>query len=290
MTTNTKPIPKSPKLSHIDEIVAQSLKTSINRFREKPLLYFTESDIQTYLHKDLITGNTPKITLKDGSISLIHREYPTNFRYQKSKLIIGYPDDELESTSLSNKHIRSRGHFDLVVLNPEFIQEMLDKHQRINLTIEQIINKCVNRAIDRKCDLNGKHPEEILYAIEIKYLHMFNFKNKSMLDQILMDNEKLSIAQRSTGGFIKPINIVFSSAKSLNFIKSYMSNGKITHPSTGVEHQVKSGILNIYIEAYYDENNKKNTDKNCGAETAYCKEPQPWAVALCKKLKIKLNS
>ncbi len=290
MTTNTKPIPKAPKLSHIDEIVAQSLKTSINRFREKPLLYFTESDIQTYLQKDLITGNTPRITLKDGRISLIHREYPTNFRYQKSKLIVGYPDDELESTSLSNKHIRSRGHYDLVVLNPEFLQEMLDKHQRINLSMEQIINKCVYRAIDRQCDLGGKHSEEILYAIEVKYLHMFNFKNKSMLDQILMDNEKLSIALRLTGGFIKPINLVFSSSPSPDVIKSYMKNGKVPKSYAGVDHHIRSGILNIYVEAYFDENDKKNTDKNCGALTAYCKDPQPWAVALCKNLNIKLNS
>lgn len=279
----------SQRIDHINAIVANSLKTIINRFREKPLLFFTEADIQTYLHKDLITGNTPHLTIREGRISLIHREYPTNFRYKKSRLLVGYSDEELAETELTNKSIRSRGHFDLVVLNPEFLNTMIAKHKRINNSMEQIINKSVYMAIDRQSDPDCIPNEEILYAIEIKYLHRFNYKNISMLDQILMDNEKLSIAQRRTSGFIKPINIVFCSSKSPDYIKSYMTHGKIPQTSTGVEHRIKSGILNIYVEAYFDENDKKNTDKKCGALTAYCKDPQPWAVALCKNLNIKLN-
>jgi hypothetical protein len=237
-----------------------------------------------------MSGNTPKITMRDGRISLIHREYPTNFRYKKANLISGYPDGKLEDTSLSNKCIRSRGHFDLVVLNPEFIQAMLDKHQKINLSMEQIINKSVYRAIDRQSDPAGKHSEEILYAIEIKYLHMFNCKTKSMLDKILMDNEKLSIALWRSNGFLKPINIVFCSSESPTTIRTYMSQGKVLYPLTEVEHKIKRGILNIYVEAYFDDNDKKNTDKKKGALTAFCQDPQQWAIDLCKKLNIDLHS
>jgi hypothetical protein len=276
-------------MDHIDAVVAQSMKTSINRFREKPLLFFTEADIQTYLHKDLITGNTPYLTIRDGKISLIHREYPTNFRYEKSRLLVGYSDEELAETELTNKSIRSRGHFDLVVLNPEFLSAMIAKHKRINNSMEQIINKSVYMAIDRQSDPSCKYNEEILYAIEIKYLHMFNYNHISMLDQILMDNEKLSIALRRSCGYIKPINIVFSSSKSPELIKTYLTQGKVAYPNKA-EHQIKSGILNIYVEAYYDEENEKYTDKNDGALTAYCKNPKPWAIALCKNLSIKLNS
>ncbi len=280
----------SQRMDHIDAVVAQSMKTSINRFREKPLLFFTEADIQTYLHKDLITGNTPHVTIEKGIISLIHREYPTNFRYEKSRLLAGYPDEELAQTDLTNKSIKSRGHFDLVVLNPEFLHSIIGKHKTYNASIEQIINKNVYKAINRYNDPGSKHNEEVLYAIEIKYLHMFNYNHISMLDQILMDNEKLSIALRRSCGYIKPINIVFSSSKSPELIKTYMTHGKILHPSTKVEHQIKSGILNIYVEAYYDEENEKYTDRNDWALTAYCKNPKPWAIALCKNLSIKLNS
>jgi len=277
-------------MDHIDRVVAQSLKTSINRFREKPLLFFTEADIQTYLHKDLITGNTPHVTIEKGIISLIHREYPTNFRYKKSRLLAGYPDEELAETDLTNQLIKSRGHFDLVVLNPEFLRSIVGKHKTFKASIEQIINKNVHKAINRYNDPGSKHNEEVLYAIEIKYLHAFNHNHISMLDQILMDNEKLSIALRRTNGFVKPINIVFCTSKSPVNIKSYMTHGKILHSSTKVEHQIKSGILNIFVEAYYDENDKKHTDKKDGAVSAYCKDPQPWAIALCKNLDIKLNS
>lgn len=275
----------------IDEIVANSLKTSINRFRERPLLFFTEADIQTYLHKDLITGNTQHMTIDEGRISLIHREYPTNFRYEKSRLLEGYSDEELVKTDLTNQSIKSRGHFDLVVLNPEFLAKMAKRYDVKNEMIAEIINKNVNRAIGRfKKDIDGEHNKEILYAIEIKYLHMFNCNNASMLDQIQMDNEKLSIALRRTDSFIKPINIVFSSSNSPNDVKLYMTHGELVRHSTKTVHRINSGILNIYVEAYHDDANKKYTNKKAGGLIAYCKEPQSWAVALCKSLDIKLHS
>lgn len=274
----------------IDAVVASSLKTSINRFRERPLLFFTEADIQTYLHKDLISRNTQHMTLDEGRISLIHREYPTNFRYEKSRLLVGYSDEDLNETDLTNQSIKSRGHFDLVVLNPKFLTKMTKKHGVINEMIAEIINKNVNRAIGRFKEPNSEHNKEILYAIEIKYLHMFNCNSASMLDQIQMDNEKLSIALRRTDSFIKPINIVFSSSNSPNNVKLYMTHGELVRRSTEKVYRIKSGILNIYVEAYHDDANKKHTNKKAGGMIAYCKDPQPWAITLCEKLKIKLNS
>ncbi len=275
---------------NIDAVVASSLKTSINRFRERPLLFFTEADIQTYLHKDLISRNTQHMTLDEGRISLIHREYPTNFRYEKSRLLEGYSDKDLIETDLTNQSIKSRGHFDLVVLNPKFLAKMTKKYGVINEMIAEIINKNVNRAIGRFKEPNSEHDKEILYAIEIKYLHMFNCNSASMLDQIQMDNEKLSIALRRTDSFIKPINIVFSSSNSPNNVKSYMTHGELVRRSTEKVYRIKSGILNIYVEAYHDDENKKYTNKKDGGLIAYCKDPQPWAITLCEKLMIKLNS
>jgi hypothetical protein len=274
----------------IDSVLANSLKTTINRFREKPLLYFTEADIQSYLHRDLITGNTPQVTIKEGRISLIHREYPTNFRCSGKKLLTGYSDEELAETNLANKSVRSRGHYDLVILNPEFLETILGMHGSIKVSIEHIINKDVDKVIDRHGYPNYKPQEEVLYAVEMKYLHMFNCNHEKMLKEIQKDNEKLSIAQRVTNGFIKPINMVFCSSEAPEYMKEYMTQGKVIHPGSGDVYRIKEGILNIFVESYFDEQDKKQTDRRNGAFTAYCSNPRQWAVDLCRDLNVTLYS
>jgi hypothetical protein len=196
----------------------------------------------------------------------------------------------LPETKLTNVDVKSRGHYDLVVINPEFPEAILSKHERIKISIEHIINKDIAKAIERERDSRQAFQKEVLYAIEIKYLHMFNCNHEKMLKEIQKDNEKLSIAQRVTNGFIKPINMVFCSSEAPEYMKEYMALGEVVHPISKGEYRIKDGVLNIFVESYYDEKDKKHTDRRKGAFTAFCRNPQRWAIDLCRILKVDLYS
>lgn len=96
-----------------DEAIAEGIRRTINRFRENPFYYFTESDIHASLVRDILDGNSDKFYLKIKDISLrlsmIHLEYPTNFKFSRAQAL-----NEAESSS-TDKNIQ-RGNFDLVVL------------------------------------------------------------------------------------------------------------------------------------------------------------------------------
>ena len=113
----------------IDKQVFDGIIKTINRFREKPFHYFTEADIHSSLLNDIMTGAPDVLSVKENniSISLVHQEYPTHFRYIKNDLLHEYKDsnDKIkEKSKLDIKENGHRGHFDLSILNPEFIKKM----------------------------------------------------------------------------------------------------------------------------------------------------------------------
>jgi hypothetical protein len=302
-------IDNKSKLTDFDLIVFDSIRKSINRFRERPLYFFTESDIHSFLQSDLMQNNSKLFIHSDKNISLVHLEYPTNFRYQKDKLIEGYdrlaPDPLDHETSIRSNH-GDRGNFDLVILNPEFIERITQFYSKDNEYIAHIINKDKNRSVERinnhdyNCSIAdgqsaSRFHREIKYAIEVKYIHRFNATNKNMLEEIVKDNEKLRLALWHSNKFLRPINLIFCSTLSkersdkkepiIERIKNYITNGKTSDVIKDRHIFIREGILNILIESYFDDAGDKKTDK----PIAFCYKPQQWALDLCEILKIEIN-
>jgi len=259
----------------IDEQVFDGIRKTINRFREKPFHYFTEADIHSSLLNDIMKGGSDVLSVRKNniSISLIHQEYPTHFRYKKEQLLEGYKGIE-DKTTIDKKY-GDRGNYDLSILDPAFVNKMFaekiepikEKNKKFKLLpLKHIINKDIHFTKDHAC-------EELLYAIEVKFLHIFNARNSDMLKEVIKDNKKLRLTHIHSKGNTKCINLVFCSSKEgdrkvkeqteqesvPNRIKEYMKgkkeiklyNSKIEMPSP-YDH-----ILNIFIESYIDDKLKK---------------------------------
>ena len=299
----------------IDEQVFDGIRKTINRFREKPFYYFTEADIHSSLLNDIMTGgdgiisDRKDIPVSDEekiniSISFVHQEYPTHFRYKKEQLLDGYGSDKnfiIEHTHVDSNH-GDRGNYDLSIINPVFVDEMckekIDKQNGRNkkydlLPLKHIINKDIELTREHKS-------EELLYAIEVKFLHIFNASNSDMLKEVIKDNEKLRLTHIHTNGKTKCINLVFCSAKGYkrrvadekeedsvpdrikeyikgeNQIKLYNSKNEVPKPD--------DPILNIFIESYLDliDEKKKTIKPTTNFDNTNSK--LDWAQDLIKKL------
>ncbi|PIP18874.1 MAG: hypothetical protein COX41_05885 [Candidatus Omnitrophica bacterium CG23_combo_of_CG06-09_8_20_14_all_41_10] len=122
------------------------------KFRKWPYNFFTESDAHSYLYLSFFRYGSPALKSlyqsKDRRRSvLIHGEYPTFFRYSQK---------ELRLCKL-NESVGTCGHYDMVVLNPDFI----NSHE-----IQQVISK--DNKIRQTVNFNDNH---LLAAIEFKLLH-----------------------------------------------------------------------------------------------------------------------
>ena len=295
------------KLTDFDLAVFDSFRKSINRFRERPLLYFTESDIHSFLQSDLIQSNIKLFIHEKRKISLVHLEYPTNFRYKKQMLLKGYPRylPENSETNIDSK-TGDRGNFDLTILNPGFIDMIFKCFHNEDIAIEHIINKDVTRACERLNNANynttindgilakKQFNREIKYAVEVKFIHRFNARNINMLKEIVKDNEKLRLAYLHSNHFIRPINLIFCSSVSksrsdkqdpvIKRIKDYIIKGKTFEFNKVRPKFIPEGVVNIFIESYFSEK-KKTTLK----PIVSCKKPKQWVKDFCDILNIDLN-
>jgi hypothetical protein len=93
-------------------------------FRETPRRFFTEHDLHSHLYqlveRELDGRDALYFRTRDGQkTSLVHHEYPTPFRCDMSNH--GFKRaEEAEVTSKGGRY--KRGHYDLVILNPEFVR------------------------------------------------------------------------------------------------------------------------------------------------------------------------
>ena len=103
----------------------------------------------------------------DGKrVYLVHREFPTDFRYDKKRLA---SDSYTEPYPLSG-HQGSRGHYDIGVLNPRFVFD--------NSDVNVIRNKDIGD-IERRAD---KDEAILLFAVEFKYI---TSNARSWIQQVL---------------------------------------------------------------------------------------------------------
>lgn len=155
-------------LKTLDSEIEKCIKSLGEKFLKWPYNFFTESDAHSFLYYYIFRSGYKQLKqfypTNDSSFKtvLIHREYPTSFRYRK----INMERDEKGG----------RGHYDLVVLNPDFI----NKH-----SIEEVIAKDF-----KKCCKD--EPDHLLAAIEFKLI--VNPLSSRLESEIRKDFQKLTLA------------------------------------------------------------------------------------------------
>lgn len=250
------------RMQTINDAVFDGIRKTINRFREQPFLYFTESDIHASLSKDIMDGSSDILILGNTAaerktiltpVSLVHHEFPTNFRYEKPILKVGYDQESINLTSISSGY-GDRGNYDLAVLNPVFVENLFKSHKMKGLIeiLKHIINKDLNRAIERVPD------SELIYAIEVKFVHMFNDRNKQMLDEVKSDNEKLRLAIHHKH-CAKAINLIFCSSSEKD--RRDQQDAVIKQIKDYIDQFNSQDIINVFIESYIDKAEGKKTPK-----------------------------
>ena len=93
-------------------LLESTIHSLVSEFQQEPYIFFTEADAVARFHQ-LLAGNPDfnrYVRTEDGhEVGLVHREYPTFFRFDDQD-----PTERSESQG-------SRGHYDTVVLNPDFV-------------------------------------------------------------------------------------------------------------------------------------------------------------------------
>jgi len=221
---NMQEVKMTEKIDKINEAVWKAINKTINKFREHPYYFFTESDIHSYFYYALYSTHHEESTDDKERIYCVHREYPTNFRYKKSELL----NEGFKKPYDLSWQEGDRGHYDIAILNPKFIKNANSK--------EDIVNKSVKLLKIRIKD--NKDFKELLFAIEFKYV--IN-NSKKFVDEVKMDNKKLFFAKKY-GSSIEAVNLVFC-----NVDFKYKSD------LINVIKNANDKILSIFIQSY---NNK----------------------------------
>jgi len=218
----------------IIQIVDEGIRKTINKFRENPLYFFTESDIHSYFFYCIYSSRLEVV--KNGiRIGLAHREYPTNFRYAKKELL----NKEFTKPYELKEKKGDRGNYDMVIINPKFAW----KYSSNIKDIKHIINKKVTLLEIRNDGLDSTQ-EELIYAIEFKYV--IN-NSKSFIDEVKADNKKLKFAKEYHAK--NAVNLVFCNIKDGKNVKDVRREVKKTCKR----------VRAVFVQSYYDENKKKKT-------------------------------
>jgi hypothetical protein len=94
--------------------IERAIHQLVSEFLDEPYRFFTEADAVARFHELLEADPilNQRVTTENGhQIPIIHQEYPTFFRFDDKNPIARLP--------VSSK--ARRGHYDLVIMNPEFI-------------------------------------------------------------------------------------------------------------------------------------------------------------------------
>ncbi len=107
--------------SKIEQVVSRALSELQNEFRVTPGLFYTEFDLTSRAYHLIQKGLAyQRVRGHDGEEHyLVHCEYPTPFRCNMDGTHFEVADDDARSPRSSKYR---RGHYDLAVLNPEFLR------------------------------------------------------------------------------------------------------------------------------------------------------------------------
>ena len=221
------------KSDNINDAVWKAINKTINKFREHPDYFFTESDIHSYFYHALYSSDHTESNLNVGEIDIycIHREYPTNFRYKKLELLNKNYKKPYDLSLRKGK----RGNYDIAVLDPVFIKNANSKQDIVNKRVELLEIRTKNN----KYFVNSK---ELLFAIEFKYV--IN-NSRKFIDEVIMDNKKLLFA-KDFGGAHEAVNLVFCNVSSTKYTERIIKEVQ----------SADKKILSIFIHSYYKERKK----------------------------------
>lgn len=221
--------------------------------------------------------------LRHVSVTLVHQEYPTNFRYKKEDLTRDYSAAYLEQTNLNFRDANGntfgdRGNFDVAVLNREFVERMFkkaEKDKELNIALKHLINKDNALAKARLKESSQIFHREVSYAIEVKFLHSFNSGNIQMLHEVIKDDHKLKLAYENSKKHIRPINLVFCSMEPhegrggkkavIDLIKEYIENREVEdRDGKLIIRKDFEDVATIFVESFVKADNSKMTVKPVG--------------------------
>ena len=109
---------------HWNEVRNRIINKLQDIFRKYPQQYFSEHDIHSVLYhltQEQLKqpGENSQITFDGNKTSLVHHEYPTPFRCDMQGYTFRRAGEE-ERTPKGGLY--KRGHYDLVILNPDFVK------------------------------------------------------------------------------------------------------------------------------------------------------------------------
>jgi hypothetical protein len=170
---------------------AKALTTLANVFRDTPRCFLTEHDLHSYLFKIVESqlcerGKLFSETIDKQKVSLVHHEYPTPFRCDMSN----HGFSKVEETDKTAKGgLFRRGHYDLVVLNPEFVKA----HELITVAGKNYKHFYINK--------DKIQATPLLWACEVVFGSHYGDKlPKKWEDYAIQDANKLLETMRFTVG------------------------------------------------------------------------------------------
>jgi len=212
--------------SDIEKLVWNAVRKTINKFRDNPYYFFTESDIITHCCQSLYCSKL-EIVKDDQRIYCIHRDYPANFRYEEEKLL----SPDFQPCAGDGPGIR--GSYDLAVLNPKFVEKQ---------GIAGVLMKHVQEFEARIVTDEAAIKDELLFAIEFKYT---TSNDRAFETEILKDNKKLECAKRY--GAITAINVVLCNNSFPN-VKRFRAATLSANPE----------VTSIFVQSYHAGEQKRS--------------------------------
>jgi len=120
------------------QLVAQfdrAIISFVQRFRNHPYAFYTETDMHCYLYHRLYAGGTFNGLFKTSEgydTILLHKEYSTVARYSRQE----------DKTLKNDPNARRRGAFDISIWDPEHITAHAHRQQKVLCAAELALNKC----------------------------------------------------------------------------------------------------------------------------------------------------
>ena len=193
----------------IIDSVDRSIEILIENFEKNPCRFFTENDILMEISK-VLDRNLPLTCVADcdgNMVDLVHTEYPTPFRCDMGKGRFLLKSDE-DLTPKGKWY--QRGHYDLLVLNPDFIAA----NSFTDIRGQDYVALCKN-VLDGLTDASPL----ALYAVELNFLRRRIKTARGLRNAprfVHQDHKKL-LASRSFPGFVSNVrSLVFFAPGSLD--------------------------------------------------------------------------
>jgi hypothetical protein len=130
--------PPSPEI--LVPIFEKAIKSLVQRFRNHPYAFYTETDMHCYLYHRLYSGgivNGLYPTAEGHDTILLHKEYPTVARYLRRD------DGRLEESVA----IGRRGAFDISIWDPRSIATREHRKQKVLCAAELALNECGKQSV-----------------------------------------------------------------------------------------------------------------------------------------------